>query len=184
MSAHEIGEITVDSPRRRWSWSRLRWYFIGALVTLLAVGAFLLWGPIGIGNGPLSMGNWGGQSNDDRGMGPVGTVIPILNRGDAPAVVDAVQLVNETQYLAPHLISLELLTSGKCGGAWPARATGHGFVIVGCGGTDAGPVVGHTFAPAHGILVGYPATAFLCPAQPRGCRVPARVIEPYDVVLH
>ncbi|HEY2640867.1 MAG TPA: hypothetical protein VGI66_13420, partial [Streptosporangiaceae bacterium] len=181
MSAQQIDDTAGDSPPRRWSWSRWRWYFTGAFVTLLAVGAFLLWGPIGIGNGPLSMGLWGGQSNDDQGMGPVGTIIPIFNRGDSSAVIDAVQLVNATNYPAPHLIALELLTSGKCGGAWPARATGHGFVIVGCGGTDAGPVVGHAFAPTHGIVFGYPATAFLGAPKPGGCWVLTGVIVHYHV---
>jgi hypothetical protein len=179
MSVELADETTRNSPRAGWG-RRPRWIVV-SVVGLIVVGAFLLWGPIGIGNGPLSMGIWGGQSNDDLGMGPVGTIIPILNSGNAPAVIDAVQLVNETKYPAPHLISLELLTSGKCGGAWPARATGSGFVLVGCGGTNAGPVVGHAFAPTHGIVFGYPGTAFLGPPKPAGCWVLTGVIVHYHV---
>jgi hypothetical protein len=165
----------------RWPWSR-RWrYIAGVVVALLAIGAFLLWGPIGIGNGPLSMGVWATQSWPDPGLSPIGTIIPVNNSGGSPAVIDAVQLVGNTRYPAPRLIALELLTSGKCGGAWPARSAGHGFVLAGCGGTDGGPVIGHAFGPTPAISFGYPAAAELAAPQAGGCWVLTAVVVHYHV---
>src|SRR5262245_51458663 len=83
---------------------------------MLAVGAFLLWGPIGLGNGPLNAGAGGVTGGTDPGGGPLGFIIPIRNSGDAPAVVDGVELIGGTRYADPHLLALGALTSGICGG--------------------------------------------------------------------
>jgi hypothetical protein len=181
VSAESAADAADRSGRTRWPRSR-RWpYIAGLVVALPAVGAFLLWGPIGIGNGPLSMGAWDTSSWADTGLSPIGTIIPVNNSGHAPAVIDAVQLVGNTRYPAPRLIApLELLTSGKCGGAWPARSAGHGFVLAGCGGTDHGPVIGHAFGPTPAVGFGYPAAAELA-APKAGCWVLTAVVVHYHV---
>jgi hypothetical protein len=182
MSAESALDAAASPGRTHWLWSR-RWrYIAGVVVALLAVGAFLLWGPIGIGNGPLSMGAWDTTSWPDPGMSPIGTIIPVNNSGGAPAVIDAVQLVGNTRYPTPRLIApLELLTSGKCGGPWPARSAGHGFVLAGCGGTDAGPVIGHAFGPTHQPAFGYPAAAELAAPKADSCWVLTAVVVHYHV---
>lgn len=182
MSAESAVDAPGSSGRFRWPWSR-RWrYLAGVVVALLAVGAFLLWGPIGIGNGPLSMGAWDTNSWADPGLSPIGTIIPVNNSGGAPGVIDAVQLVGNTRYPTPRLIApLELLTSGKCGGAWPARSAGHGFVLAGCGGTYDGPVIGHAFGPTPAAGFGYPAAAELAAPKVGGCWVLTAVVVHYHV---
>jgi hypothetical protein len=182
VSAESAVDAADSSGRSRWPWSR-RWrYIAGAIVVLLAVGAFLLWGPIGIGDGPLSMGAWDTTSWVDPGLSPIATVIPVNNNGGAPAVIDAVQLVGNTPYPTPRLIApLELLTSGKCGGPWPARSAGRGFVLVGCGGTDSGPVIGHAFGATPAKSFGYPAAAELAAPKAGECWVLTAVVVHYHV---
>jgi hypothetical protein len=79
---------------------------------MLAVGAFLLWGPIGLGNGPLNAGAGGITGGTDPGGGPLGFIIPIRNSGRAPTVIDGVELIGGTRYADPHLLALDVLTSG------------------------------------------------------------------------
>jgi hypothetical protein len=137
--------------------------------------------PEDFANGPLSMGASDTDSWPDTGLSPIGTVIPVLNSGGAPAVIDAVHLVGNTPYPTPRLIALELLTSGKCGGAWPARPAGRGFVLVGCGGTDDGQVIGHAFGPTRPVSFGYPAAAELAAPKAGGCWVLTAVVVHYHV---
>ena len=70
------------------------------------------------------------------------------------------------------------MTSGKCGGAWPASSAG-GFVLAGCGGTDDGPVIGHVFGPTASIGSGYPAAAELAHQMAGGCWVLTAVVVDY-----
>jgi len=152
-----------------------------AAVGLLAIGAFLLWGPIGLGNGPLS-----GASNvidgwADTGRLPVGFVIPIHNSGNAPAVIDGLDLVGGTSYPRPHVLELEVLTSGLCGGPWPARQAVRGFVLVGCGGADAGPLIGHAFGVTPPGSFGFPAAAEVAAPRPGTCWVMTGIVVHYHV---
>ena len=145
---------SIDGPKdksaRGW-YGRKRPVIILVAVGLLAIGTFLLWGPVGLGNGPLSAAIYATQGWADPGRGPIGFVIPIQNSGDAPAVIDGLELIGGTSYPHPHVLGLEVLTSGLCGGAWPARQAVRGFVLVGCGGTDAGQLVGHAFGHTHPV---------------------------------
>lgn len=79
----------IDHPKgtsvRAWSGRRRR-VIIVVTAGLLALGAFLLWGPVGLGNGPLSVAFYGTQDSVHSGRGPVGFVIPIHNSGDSYAV--------------------------------------------------------------------------------------------------
>lgn len=90
----------------------------------VVVGALLLWGPVGIGNGPLSTGVWDTQSWSEPDVSPIGTIIPVNNSGRAPAVIDAVQLIGNTRYRAAapqHPSSWEVFQSAVRG-----RSMGHG----------------------------------------------------------
>src|ERR1700722_6862336 len=151
-----------------------------AAAGLLATGAFLLWGPIGLGNGPLSTG-LGYGLGAVHPSGPVGFVIPIYNSGGSSAVVDGLDLISGTSYPGPHVLGLEVLTSGTCIGAWPVRQAAGGFVLVGCGGTDAGPLVGHAVAPTHPVSPGFPAAAEIAAPRPGTCWVMTKVVVHYHV---
>jgi hypothetical protein len=64
---------------QRARWQRRRLVVITVVGAMLAVGAFLLWGPIGLGNGPLNAGAGGITGGTDLGGGLLGFIIPIRN---------------------------------------------------------------------------------------------------------
>ena len=168
-----------DTSVRAW-FGRKRRVVILAAAGLLATGAFLLWGPIGLGNGPLSTDLAYGLGAVHAG-GPVGLAIPIYNSGGSPAVVDGLDLIGGTSYPGPHVLGLEVLTSGACLGTWPVRQAAGGFALVGCGGTDAGPLVGHAVGPTHPVSPGFPAAAELAAPRPGTCWVMTKVVVHYHV---
>lgn len=143
-----------------------------AAVGLLAIGAFLYWGPIGLGNGPLSAALGAAEGSGYSGHGLLGFVIPIQNSGATPAVIDGLDLIGGTSYPRPHLLGLEALTSGACGGAWPSHPAAQGFLLTGCGGTDAGPLIGRTVdGPTPRNSFGFPAAAEVTGPRPGTCWV-------------
>lgn len=179
MNAQPIDAGVAPSRRSRW---QRRWPVIKVAVgTVMAVGAFLLWGPVGVGNGPLNAGIDGSQGSHDSGRGPVGFVIPIRNSGQARAVIDGVDIVGGTRYAGPHVLALEVLTAGRCGGAWPTRQTGRGFVLSGCGGADAGPLIGRGVGSTHGDFYGFSAAAEVAAPHPGTCWVMTKIVVRYHV---
>jgi hypothetical protein len=170
-----------ESMRARLGHGRKPRIIILAAAGLLAIGAFLLWGPIGLGNGPLSaaVGISDGWSHSG---GPVGFVIPLHNSGDAPAVIDGLDIIGGTRYPAPRVLGLEVLSAGKCEGGWPAHPAVRGFVLAGCGGTDAGPLIGHAFGgPTPRISFGFPAAAEVAAPRSGGCWVVTKIVVHYHV---
>jgi hypothetical protein len=151
-----------------------------AAIGSLAIGAFLFWGPVGLGNGPLTAAEGGTAGGADSAVRPVGFVIPFRNAADAQAVVDGVDLIGGTRYAAPRLLRLDVLTSGRCGGAWPARQAAHGFVFAGCGGSDTGPLIGHAVGRVHGFF-GFPAAAEVAGPAPGSCWVITKIVVHYHV---
>ncbi len=174
---------SIDHPNDtsvRTRYGRKRRVVSLAAAGLLATGAFLLWGPVGLGNGPLSAAVGVGSGTVHPG-GPVGFVIPIHNSGGSPAVVDGLDLIGGTSYPGPHVLGLEVLTSGACGGPWPARQAVRGFALVGCGGTDAGALIGHGVGPTHPVSLGFPAAAEIAAPRPGTCWVMTKVVVHYHV---
>jgi hypothetical protein len=174
----------IDPPKgtsvRGWL-SRMRRVILLVAAGLLATGAFLLWGPIGLGNGPLSTGLNYGQGSVHVG-GPVGLAIPIYNSGDSSAVVDGVDLIGGTSYPGPHVLGLEALTSDTCMGIWPARQAAGGFVLVGCGSARGpSPLVGHAVGPTRPVSRGFPAAAEIAAPRPGTCWVVTKVVVHYHV---
>jgi hypothetical protein len=178
-----MSSLSIDDPEdtsvRAWYMRKVRVVILAA-AGLLAAGAFLLWGPIGLGNGPLSTGLGYGEGAVHTGT-PVGLVIPIFNSGGSSAVVDGLDLIGGTSYPGPHVLGLEVLTSGTCIGTWPVRQAAGGFVLVGCGGTDAGPLVGHAVGPTRPVSPGFPAAAEIAAPHPGTCWVMTKVVVHYHV---
>ena len=169
-----------DTPVRAWYRRKSRVVILAA-AGLLAAGAFLLWGPIGLGNGPLSTGLGYGEGAVHAG-GPVGLVIPIYNSGGSPAVVDGLDLISGTSYPGPHVLGLEVLTSDTCMGTWPARQEAGGFVLVGCGSArGASPLAGHAIGPTRPVSRGFPAAAEIAAPRPGTCWVMTKVVVHYHV---
>lgn len=175
---HEARLVDVSPPSRR-----RRWLHIGITVLsiLLAAAAFLQWGPIGIGNGPLTVFVPVGDGWNDNVQQPVGFILPMYNSGGSPAVVDSVQLMGGTRYPAPRILALAVLTSARCLGTWPAKDNGHGFVMVGCGGQNRGPLVSRSVDPTQRNTWGFPAAAIAAAPAPGRCWVLTRVVVHYHV---
>jgi hypothetical protein len=174
-------EDRQGKPVRAWFGRKLLISIAAAVMFLLAIGAFLFWGPIGLGNGPVSAAMYATEGWADSGRGPVGFVIPIQNSGDAAAVIDGLDLTGGTGYPAPHLLRLEVLTSGNCGAAWPARQAGRGFALVGCGGTSAGELIGRAVGHTRPTSFGFPAAAEVTAPRPGRCWVMTQVVVHYHV---
>jgi hypothetical protein len=147
---------------------------------MLVFGAFLLWGPIGLGNGPLNAEVGGITGGSGFGTGRVGFIIPIRNSGRAEAVIDGVELIGGTRYAGPHLLALQVLTSGRCGGTWPARPGARGFVLAGCGGQNKGPLIGQTIGPTRRFFE-FPAAAEVAAPHPGTCWVMTKIVVHYHV---
>jgi hypothetical protein len=145
------------------------------------VGAFLLWGPIGIGSGPLGVGIGATVGESDVSQTPVGFIVPMYNPGGSAAVVDSVDLVGGTRYPTPRILALGVLSSSACGSPFPARATSSGFVMVGCGGRYRGPLIGRSIGQTQRISSGFPAAAEAAAPQPGTCWVLTKVIVHYHV---
>lgn len=92
---------SMDDPKGRsvrgW-FQRSRRVLAVVAAGLIAVAALLLWGPVGFGNGPLTAAEGSTVGGSDPGGGPVGFVIPFRNPGDAPAVVDGLDLIGGSRY--------------------------------------------------------------------------------------
>ena len=177
---NSLTDYPNETSVRAWL-RRMRRVIVLAAAGLLATGAFLLWGPVGLGNGPLSTGLNYGQGSVHAG-GPVGLAIPIYNSGDSSAVVDGLDLIGGTSYPGPHVLGLEVLTSDTCMGTWPARQAAGGFALVGCGSAHgAGPLAGHTVGPTHPVSRGFPAAAEIAAPRPGTCWVMTKVVVHYHV---
>jgi hypothetical protein len=84
---------------------RTRW-LAATVMALAAVGAFLAWGPIGLGNGPLwvptsenGVYSWG-----EPRVESVGYVLPIGNNGGAEAIIDTVAVTGRQGLARPVLL--------------------------------------------------------------------------------
>jgi hypothetical protein len=178
---HSLEESLTDVSLRAW-WNRGRRLVIPAVVVLLAVGAFLLWGPVGLGNGPLSATMGGATGWTDAAGSPALVPLPIYYSGHREAVIDGVQLIGSTRFLVPHVRALEVLaTSGTCAGPGPARRTTRGFAEAGCPGTALGPLIGRSFGSGDVLSVDRTAAAEI-PAPPPGtCWVTTKIVVHYHI---
>jgi hypothetical protein len=172
-----LNEMTDLSLRARF----LRhWRPIAAIAAaVVVIGAFLLWGPIGIGNGPLNMGTGIGQGGTLlHGEQRVAFAIPVQNHGHAAAVVDSVQFKAGPGFPSPQLPSLWAISFSHCGGAWPVPARpGPPRLQQGCG-RALGPLIGHSFGYDY---LGDMGLAEASVPSPTGCWVITAVVVHYHV---
>lgn len=141
-------------------WQRRRRVIIPVIAALL-VGAFLLWGPIGLGNGPLGVPAMDGHFGSvDATSQPMVYVASLVNAGTSAAVIDGVTVSWAHGYPAGRVISVRV-----------ARASSFGCI-------DNGPVSGVTvcarppFLASAGFAVGPGANT-----KPGNRHGPALVIE-------
>ncbi len=133
LSIDEMKDVSLPARFRR-----QRRIIIPIAVAVLAAGAFLQWGPIGLGNGPLRMGSNGNTWSQPRPV-RVGDMLPISYAGSGTVTIDSITLVNRTSYPTPRLVAAELLLLAdrtQLRHVWPAQAAAHGFGLPGCGGAS------------------------------------------------
>ena len=88
-------ETMTDVPLRA-RFSRRKRIIIPVVIALLTIGAFLQWGPVGLGNGPLLMGDGGDGGSTMSQPRPVPFADLILYSGSGGATIDGISLVNRT----------------------------------------------------------------------------------------
>ncbi len=181
-----MSENPVRAPRVGWLRRLSRHHrrlIAWVAAVILVVGAFLRWGPIGLGGGPLALNMGGGtQTNIEQRQDPVGFTIPLYNSSHSPAVIDELRLVGGTKYAGPQVLRLAVLSTSLCGGAWPAHSSGDGFRM-GCSGPYVGPLIGRAigFTFTRHVPAGFPGAAEVAGPPPGGCWVMTEVVIHYHV---
>ncbi len=178
MNTLSLDELTDVSLRARWN--RHRRVLIPVIAVLLVVGAFLEWGPIGLGNGPLLMGTNGAMSGTISSRIPVALVNPVYNAGNSALVIDGVQLLGNGSYPTPHVLATEALSFTYCADLYPVRTTAEGFVLGdGCGGRPLGRLYGRPIGNENSTNV---FAAFeIRPPRPGACWLMTRIVVHYHV---
>lgn len=175
-----LEEMTDVSLRARFSW---HWRPIAAITAVLVLlSAFLLRGPIGLGNGPLSAGVLAtvqdgvvlGQQQREA------IIIPVFNAGHAPAVIDSVQFKGGQGFPTPHTISYWTISYPDCASLWPIAANPGPPELPGeCGSRTLGPLIGHRFR--YQQRPGPFGLAEARPPGPNGCWVTTAMVVHYRV---
>lgn len=167
------------------AWARRRWHWAAAGVALLAAaGAFLIWGPIGFGDGPLSLAQGGSVGNLVSGRSLLAIFMPARNTGNGAATIDSVRLTGATGYPVPQVITLHLTGAGPngvglCGGSWPVRATQPRLQVAdGCPARDLGPLPGRSIGPSDTQIS---VVAVVRPPVRGGCWAVSAVVVRYHV---
>ena len=168
------------------SWRTL----LAAAALAAAVGAFLAWGPIGLGNGPLSVGG-GADYGPDPNLAPLAVLDPV-DAGGTGAVIDSVALVGGS-YPVPRLTAIRAAPNTACAGALPIH--GDESLLGSCfkpGNLHA--LLGRPI-PKQSALIGLPAPGLeepgitmileVTPPGPRGCwEITALVVHYHVGIRH
>jgi hypothetical protein len=95
------------------------WGLIGgvAALILLAAGAFVAWGPVGVGTGPLSVAFVASAGTVPQ-TAPTMILIPVQAGADTHAVIDAVGITGGDGSPPPKLLSVAGDMSQACSGIW------------------------------------------------------------------
>jgi hypothetical protein len=114
------------------------------LALLAAAGAFLFWGPVPLGAGPLQIMHPPGEVGVVSGTNPAVITIA-LRAGSSGAVIDGVSLTGGRRYPAPHIIALHSnRDTPGCPGFWSSM-TGPAGYYTDCaygGPTTVGRLIG------------------------------------------
>jgi hypothetical protein len=173
--------VTNDAavaPQGRSPRTRSRRVILPGAVVLLVIGAFLLWGPIGLGNGPLSTRDDGAEGWTDSSPGPVAITFLLRNSGHDQPVIDAVELVGGTSYASPRELGLDAETPPRCADVGPARTDGHGFVLADCGNQARGPLIGRSIGA---LSQGFLGAAEVAAPRPGSCWAMTKIVIRYHV---
>jgi len=186
MSVQPIGSVP-DGSRPAWR-NRARLLIIVAALTFAAVGAFIAWGPIGVGPGPI--GDTVMAVTEGSGVPrtqPAMFMTPV-DAGRSGAVIDSIEVLSDGTYPAPRVISIEGDRQQNCGGAWPLKGKQNFYRVCAAGGLV--PLLGRPL-PArsrvrvrglgHVAFPGIGAAIKAAPPGPAGCWMVTSVVIHYHV---
>jgi hypothetical protein len=137
---------------------------VAAAALLAAAGAFLAWGPIGIGTGPLSIAFVAATGTVPQ-THPSVILVPIETGASTPAVIDSVGIRGGGGYPPPQLLSVVGDPDQACSGIWWPVTGPNGFTQR-CAKGGTVPLVGRVVPAGHPAL-----------ASADGVRPAARTID-------
>jgi len=177
MTIARVAEATRRSPRTdpRFSGRTI----VTAIAALLAVGAFLLFGPVGLGNGPLGVPSMDGRFGLSTAE-PSAFVATLVNSGGSTAVIDSVSVTSANGYAPAHVLTVRVadhsaygcvytLTSNVAACARPPLRSVAGYAV----GSEVNNVPGKRGGPALVIELAAPPAA--------GCAVLTAIVLRYHV---
>jgi hypothetical protein len=129
---------------------------------LAGTSAFLLWGPIGIGNGPLQAGGSGGEFGGVGGEAPLAISVPLSNTGGHATVIDSIELTGRGSYPAPRVLAAEAMSSSEvdCPDMAPVNLGPAGFTVsAGCSGRSLGQLTGLSVRPGAAPMAAFAVRA-------------------------
>ena len=173
MSAKSIEDMLDTSLRARWK--RRRRFIIPVFAVVAVAGAFAIWGPIGIGPGPIgNSADHGSTTGSVSRTQPTIFVEPIY-AGNSGAVIDSIAVVSDGRYPAPRVISIKGDGDQLCGGAW--RLTGRQNFYAACTAGRLVPLIGRPVPESSGIG----AAIETAPPGSAGCWTVTAVVIHYHV---
>jgi hypothetical protein len=176
----------INSARA--SLKRRRRIIVSVAGTLLAIGAFVAWGPIGIGAGPVGSGTSSSSTDTPVPRTQPAVFVTSIDAGKSGAVIDSVSVFSDGSYPAPRVISIKGDRDEVCGGAWPLTGVENFYNTCDAGGPvpligRAVPVSSTVDVPTLGRLV-YPGIGIAIETAPpgkAGCWLVTSVVIRYHI---
>lgn len=168
---------------------RLLWGGIGGIAVLLvAAAAFLAWGPIGLGPGPVSVA-FVSSSGTVPLTQPVMILVPIQASPSTHAVIDGIGIAGGAGYPPPQLIGVAGDNDQSCTGIWWPLSGKNSFQQR-CATDGTVPLVDTTLpmlppaldsAPGEPPARGIEVVLTVAPPGPGGCWAVSKVTVHYTV---
>jgi hypothetical protein len=186
VSVQRVGAMADFERRRRWT---RRWAAaVLAAAVIAIVSAFLAWGPIGVGPGPI--GNVASSTAVTSGVSrtqPTVFLVPI-DAGRSAAVIDSIVVLSDDGYPAPRIISIKADRQQNCAGAWPLTGRQNFFRVCAAGGLVSligrtAPASSRVDIPGLGAVTspGIGAALTAAPPGPAGCWMATSIVIHYHV---
>jgi hypothetical protein len=183
----QVADGMADSARRA-RWKDGRRVIMLVIAGLAAVGAFLAWGPVGVGPGPIG-NRISGVGFGDRvsRTEPAVFLVPI-EAGRSGAVIDGIVVLSDGDYPAPHVISIKGDRQQTCGGTWPLTGIENFYRVCALSGLvpllgRAVPISSRVPVPELGMVTysGIGAVFKAAPPGPAGCWMVTSIVIHYHV---
>jgi hypothetical protein len=139
------------SGRLSTQWLRRSRSIVVAAAAFFLVGAFLLLGPIGLGNGPLGVpAGFGDIGQVEATTHPIEYVATLVNVGTSTAVLDAVTVTSASGYPPTRILSVRVASASTFGCVDDGPATS----LAACARPPFAPVTGFAVGPHANTVIG------------------------------